>query len=89
MEDGPKKIKNKIEYNFWEKKNLNYKLIKSFGNVKKEISIVLTLWQTKPHNFKCDSAPFITCHFKVIAKIVAQMLCPLTFFLLNKLKSQS
>ena len=32
----PPKNKNKIEYNLWEKKNLNYKLIKSFGKCQKK-----------------------------------------------------
>ena len=35
------KNKNKIEYNLWrkKKKNLNYKLIKSFGECKKKKSL--------------------------------------------------
>ena len=36
------KIKIKIEYNLW-KTNLNYNLIKSFGNVKKKNLIALKL----------------------------------------------
>ena len=83
-------MKKKKKFSKKKKKKSNYKVIKFFGECKKKkIHIALTLRQTKPYIFKCDDPSFIACHFKIIAKFVAQKLCPLTFSLVNKLKSQS
>ena len=53
----------------------------------KKNPIALTLWKIKPYIFNCNDSPLIICHFTVVAKYVAQRLCLLTFFLVNKLKS--